>query len=419
MHLFGRSLLGGALVAGYVTVSGVATCSATATGEAQVHYKGAGLAEVSASAFGEALRDASAQGNAAQAIAQAAAQPVAFYRAAGVAQVSALAQGVAQASFFGEGVAQSDAYTAGRLQRRVRMPFQPPAKAVASAHGEVVSYVLAYGRQAHARARLVGTTYHVGQGIAQATAALFGDAQKQIGGRQFAHAQASAFGTQVYIAGAAGNGMAIAEANADAAVTKGGVRHFELFGTARATAQASLSHVLIYQPQVMRAVAHAYGCAVQIRGFAGKGIATAKATGYMDMTYTGQEGEPASVTATASGYGVRHVFAAGMANCTAQGFGSAMAEFRAAGSAVLAAEAQARTMHLMLANQPAAEALATTSGRAQRIVIAGGATAQAVAEASGYNQINDLSKAPSSRTVMVAYAGRVSAIEAEPRTIRI
>jgi hypothetical protein len=397
----------------------VAICSATATGEAQVHYKGAGLAEVRASAFGEGIRDASGRAITAQATAQAIAQPVALYSAAGVAQVSALAQGVAQASFFGAGVAQADAYAAGSLQRRVRMPFQPPARAVASAQGEVVSYVLAYGRPAHARARLVGTTYHVGRGIAQATAALFGDAQKQIGERQFAHAQASGFGTQVYIAGAAGRGIASAEGSADAAVTKGGVRYFELFGTARATAQASLSHVVIYQPQVMRAFAHAYGSAVQIRGFAGKGVATAKATGYMDMTYTGQEGEPASVTAMASGYCVRHVFAAGVAKCTAQGFGSAMAEFRGAGSAALSAEAQAQTMHLMLANQPAAEALATATGRAQRIIIAGGVTAQAVAEASGYNQINDLSRAPSSRTAMVTYAGRVSAIGAEPRTIRI
>lgn len=419
MLLFGRTLLGGALVAGYVAVSGVAVCSASATGDAQVHYKGAGIAKSQASVSAEGLRSAIGQGVAAAAAAQVAAAPVAEFYGAGEAQAGALVQGIAHASFYGAGVAQADAYVDGVLYRRLRMPFQRPAKAYAEGSGEVVSHVLAYGRPAYARARGIGTTYHVGRGVALATATLDGDGQKMIGENQVARAEAIATGTQVYIAGAGGKGEAGAEAFGDAAVTIGGQRHFELFGVALATAKASLSHVVIYQPQTMLATAQAYGDAVQARGFSGRAVATAKAFGYMDMTYTGQEGRPASVTATATGYGVRHAFGAGVAQGSVFGSGNASAALNGAGTAFPSVTARASTVHFLLARQPSAQASAAAIGQAQRVLIAEGVTAEAGAEATGYNQVNDLVWAPLSRTALIPYAVRLSAIEAEPRTIRI
>lgn len=68
MLLFGRSLFGGALAAGFVTLAGVASCTAQAAGEAQVLYNAAGVADGSASVAAGALRTAVAIGDSAQAV---------------------------------------------------------------------------------------------------------------------------------------------------------------------------------------------------------------------------------------------------------------------------------------------------------------------------------------------------------------
>ena len=419
MLLFGRSLLGGALVAGYVSVSGAAVCSASATGEAQVLYKGAGVASAHVHASGDSVRTAIAAGTEARATAEGTSAPVAFYYGEGTAQVSALVQGSAQASFYGSGLADAVANAYGKPYRRIRMPFQPPAKAYAYAEGDGVNYTLVYGKAAIARARLIGTTHYVGNGRAQAIATLYGDAQKVIGQRQVATANATAYGVQVYIAGAGGTARAEASAKADADVTRNGVRRVELLGRAEAKAEVSLSQILIFQPQVMRATASAYGAAVQARGFEGKALATATATGYMDMTYTGQEGDPARVTATATGYGVRLVYGAGVAIADATGIGNASALFNGTGNAIADSLISVGTVHIQLTNQPSANANASAEGDALKTLVAEPVVASATAEAFGYNQINDLVKAPEGRTVVIGGDARLYLVEAEPRLITV
>jgi hypothetical protein len=275
-----------------------------------------------------------------------------------------------------------------------------------------------YGKVAHARARLVGTTWQVGRGTATATATLIGDGQKRIGEKQMALATAYANGQMLYTAGMAGNALATATLWGDATVTKNGVRHFELFGEAQADASARLSHVEIYQPQIMRAYAQAYGEAQQTRGFAGRGYAMAKATGYMDMKYTGQVGAPAGGSASATGYGVRHVTLEGIAYATARATGEASTRYWGAGTSTLTARAQASTLHYLLADQPAAQASARASGQAVRVLLAEGIPATAECTARGYNQINDLVRAPVSRTVTVAVSTRTVVVGAQPRLMR-
>lgn len=419
MHLFGRSLFGGALATGLVTLAGVALCSASATGEAQVHYKGAGLAHCEADAFAVGLRSANALGSAASCGAVATGDATAYFAASGFAVADARVVGRVEASFFGAGVAYGDAYTEGALYRRVRMRYQPPAKAYALASGEVVSYVLAYGRPALARAKLIGTTYFVGRGVASASASASGDGQRLLGAKQFARADATVSGYCLFTAGVAGVGLATATAWADAAVTKAGVRHFELVGSAEARALVSLSHWVVYQPQIMRATASAYASAVQTRGFSGVGTATARATGYMDMRYTGEVGAPAYVHATVTADGIRHVVAAGLASAQAQCMARPAVAFNGAGSATAVSALEASTLHLLLTGQPPALANAEAFGAGQRIFSVWGHFAAATAQARGFNQINDLLRAPRNRTLAVALTPRLVVVRNENRFVGV
>lgn len=419
MHLFGRSLFGGALATGLVTLAGVALCSASATGEAQVHYKGAGLAHCEADASGVGLRTANALGDAAVCSAFITGAATAYFGASGLAVADARVVGNVEASFFGAGAAYGDAYTEGALYRRVRMPYQPPAKAYALASGEVVSYVLAYGRPALARAKLVGTTYFVAHGVASASAFASGDAQRLLGARQFARGDATALGRCLFTAGMAGVGVATATAWADAAVIKAGVRHFELVGAAKARASVDLSHWVVYQPQIMRASASAYASAIQTRGFSGTGTATARASGYMDMRYTGQVGAPAYVYATATAAGVRRTVAAGLGNAQAQCVAQPAAAFRGGGSAAAVATIEAGALHLLLAGQPPAVAGAEAFGTGQRIFSVWGQPAVAAAQARGFNQINDLLRAPRNRTLAVGPMPRLMIVRDENRFVGV
>lgn len=416
--LFGRSLFAGALAAGYITVAGTAACTATAAAEAQVNYFGQGDAQAHATVAADALRSAVAQGIPAQGYAQVSAAPVAYFAASGVAQSVALASGAGWSQLNGYGEAQVAAIAEGSLYRRVRMPQQPVAVATATIDGALISQVTMYGRPALARARLIGTTWHVGYGTASATAALQGEGQKRIGARQVALAEAHAAGRMLYTAGMAGRAMATAVLQGDAAVTKNGIRHFELFGDARVNATAWLSYIEIYQPQIMRAFALAYGEAQQIRGFAGRAAAVAKATGYMDMKYTGEVGSPAGGTASAIGAGVRHVSLNGSAYATASASGEVRAEYWAAGTAALTAQVQATALHYLMADQPAAQASAHALAAAVRVCLGQGVPATAGCVARGYNQINDLVRAPASRTVAVAGNARTVAVAQQPRLMR-
>lgn len=417
--LFGRSLFGGALVAGLVTLAGAAVCTASASGDATVLYKGRGAAQATAHvAVADALRSAIGGGHVALCEAQLAAAPSASFFVEGDARVSALAEGIAQAQFFGEGVAQGDAYAQARIFRRVRMRYQPPAHATATGQGEVVSHLLAYGKRALARAKLFGTTYHVGRGVAAASAKLQGDAQKAIGARQYALAEASAAATIVHTVGCAGDGEATAVAEGHPAITTGGVRYFDLAGAAHAEAYAPPAQMLVFQPQSMVAGATASGWAIQTRGFSGHGVATAKASGYMDMTYTGQVGAPASVTATATAYAVRHVRLGAAGVATAEGFAQARGDFFGGGVAQMGAQLDAAELHFRLRPQPA-RGVAAALALAQRVIVADSTVAECVAQATGYNQINDLAPAPERRTLRVLHEARTMAIPFENRTVRV
>lgn len=419
MPLFGRSLFGGALAAGFVTLAGAASCTAQATGEAQVFYSAAGVAGCSASVAADALRTAVATGDSAQAVASAHAAPLAEFLLSGSAQASAQTSGSSLASYMASGTAQGEAYISGQLRRRVRMPFQPPAKAYAQGSGAPVSHVLAYGRSAVARASLVGTTYMVGAGVARAYAELSGDGQRLLGEKQVAAAGAWASAQAVFIIGAAGVADARTAATADAALIRNGIRHLDLGGLAQAQANVALSQWVVYQPQVMRAYANAsVAAAVHTRGFSGVASAGAQASGYMDMRYTGQVGAPAQVHAYAYGYGVRRVEGEGECTAQAQGLASPQMAANLAGEARITAALALGSVEFHLSAAPA-QADAHAAGWVERIRIAAGAPATADASATGANQINDLSRAPRTRTLSVAASSRYMLVPREDRQIAV
>jgi len=365
----------------------------------------------------DAVRLAVGDGLPALCSSQAFAAPSVAFLALGAGHASASAEGAAQAQFFGRGAAQGDAYVQGQAHRRIRMRFQPPARGEATAEGELVSYILLYGEPALSRAWLVGTTYQVGRGVAAARAQLTGDAQKSIGARQYARAEATASGGVVHTVGCVGRASASAHAVGYPAVTVAGVRYQDIAGRADATAHAPPVQMLVFQPQTMRARANASAWAVQMRGFRGLGTATARASGYMDMTYTGQVGAPAQVVASALAYAVRHAVAGGRSTVAATCAAAPQLKCNGAGRAFVVAQVSASEVHLRLRTMPAAAAAQALAAVA-RIVIAGGAPAHGIAQAAGYNQINDLAPAPERRTLRVLHTPRATPTPFEDRTIR-
>jgi len=415
--LFGRTLFAGALVAGYVTATGVgAVASAHASAAASVVYNSKGHASVSAAVEAQGLRTVLPVANVASASASVQGKALAEFFLSGSALATAIAQARATAEFFGQASVQAKATTTGVVYKRVRMRTQPPAKAYAEGDADPQIYFLARGRTAYLRAHAVGTTDHVGRGVAQASATLSGQAEKAIGVRQDAPAFAYAEASAVTIAGAVGAGVATANGWADAAVTRMGVRQFEVFGTAYAKALCKSLTVSVYQPQVARCSAVLAANPIHIKGCKGSATARATSSGEGYLVQTGVVGAPAKVVAAATATASKRSQAVGNAVGVASIKGRASTSFNGKGYAKASASIQ--LSRIALAVRASAMANANTMGKGVRVLRAKG-MADSVATAFGYNQVNDVVKAPLGRTVLVLKDQRLIVVEASPRIILV
>lgn len=455
----GRTLLGGALVASLVFASGAASGAASASGQCEVIKFVAGQAQAGGEARGYGRRLAAVFPSTAQTTATVLGAPAVEYQAAGMAATIAEASGRARADFCGYGQAQAAGGMWGAPVRTVRLR-PPAARATATGIAEGYIYELAYGRPALARATAYGTTYVLGYGLGDAIATGEATPLFEAGGAGHAQAGALASGGLHYEARGLGQGNATAAGWADAAVIRNGVREFECFGMADATASGRLTHLQIYQSQTGRAGSSAMATAVHTVGAAGQANARAQASGQGLVIATGVTGEPANVHATAQGRAHYLAGAVGYGMATAQGEGQGVViqtrafgtpaqasaagrgtclrlagggehhatgqaagnEYgnrvtHAAGQAKATAAAQSGATHLLLGPQTAtAQAWASAAGR--RAQLAGG-EAMARAEGVGSNQVNDLSPAPDCRTLTVGTSPRFLAIAQQPRLITV
>lgn len=413
--LFGRTLFAGALVAGIVTATGVgAVATAQASAAAAVVFKGKGSAVAQANAQALALRMHYPTPLLAGASASATGQSKVAFFLEGSALAQALAQSKEIAWYFGSSTASAGAVASAKAFKRVRSKTQPPAKAYAEADADPQIYFLAKGTTAFLRAFAVGTTDYVGRGTAHATATALVNAEKAIGVRQNASGFSYGEGVAVTIAGGIGNGRATATGWADAAVIRAGVREFEVFGHLSVTADAHCSHVVVFQPQAAKSNAVLSAKPVHIRG--AKGTAAARAIGQGDgsLVQTGVFGAPAVVTANAQARASKITRGQAHAQTTASAVGRARLSANAKGTALTSAWLKASGLSLALRVSAMASGMAHAS--ATRIRYASSSIV-ATAEATGFNQINDLTKAPAGRTYLVQAETRRFTVEAQPRLI--
>lgn len=463
MMFFGLNTFGGA-VAGLVLASGTAGCGATATGQNEVTrlFTGQAVAQASGSAY--CRRQANNKPKTLTATATASGAAVAFYNPL---PVSILAQAMAnvaqaQAEFSAYGAASCYANVIGKAVRRIKV-YPLRAAAYAQGEAEAQQWQMAEPAPAYARATGFGTTYHVGYALGYANAGLAGQARKQTGGAGLASADCTAETVlnALQEKGAAGEAWAYATVLGDPGVTHNGVRYFEGWSEALATASGQLTHVGITQGQTARCYAYAEGHPRFVLG--GKARGTAKATGYgngLGMS-TAVTAKSANTAAQASGYALILLKGKGTGQGKATGYGAAQVKPTKASPATAQAKAtlvqsqdskrlkvtyglgQAKaTMQALHVQQgvkpqpgaaraiaqpgvvllnvypcPAlADAQASLSGVREQY---GAGEALALATGQGANTVNDLVRAPAERTVIEPYLDRRVLVAAEPRTLLV
>jgi len=457
---FGQTLFGGA-VAGLVVASGIAACTAKASAQCEIIRHGAGAAEAAAQASGYGLRAASAKGAPAVCSAWASGSATAYFNTLpSIAVCIAGATGGAQVDYFGYGFANGYSFAAGRAIRTSKLyPRQARAYAYAEAEGNI--WQIGHATPARATAWALGTTYFVGRGAAQAAAYAVATPAMQIGGKGRAIATSQAQGACVYTAGMSGIASCTATALGDAAITRDGVRYFEGSGRAVVTASAYAGTVAITQAQTARAYATVVGYPKHQMGGKGRAIATAagyadpvvlttaataekagasaSATGRASCLYsahpqaarltasasgaavviqTRAEAKPAQATATMAGSPLRTALVSGAGAATAVARCEPTKTQYASAQANATASAQMTHLEISARGAPArAEAFA--EGQARRLATGHPSPATATATASGFNQVNDLSRAPLSRTVVVVAESRLVVIPEQPRLITV
>lgn len=456
---YGQSLFGAA-VTGLVLAAGTAICSASATGRNEVTRLGAGTAAVASTLQGTCHRDATGKGALAQAkaLVSGAAQ-VEFHPLPVEIHCTATVTGRAQVDFSGYGQALANGQVIGKAVRRVRM-FPRQARAYAYGEASADTWQMAFGAPARATAWAFGTTHHVGGGRAQGLASASAKAVYERAAKGLALATAQGEATVLYTGGVSGTAPATAHLAGDAAVTRQGVRYFEGVGVAQATAHAQLQTVVLFQQQ--QAFARCTAAAAAKVSLGGKGVAKARANAYGDALtmITGVTGVVGATAATAIGKAVYLAHGKGTAVAKASATGSALVkqtktygktaqakavaqgqprkQAAAKSQAVATATAQGRVLRTVMAKgiaRPLATAKVTRLAIAVRGVVAAASAsvqgtclytatahpqaAMAIATATGFNQINDLTRAPISRTVFVEQHIRIIEVEQQLRLITV
>ena len=401
-----------------VTVAGLAMGSASAFAEPTVFYKGAGLSLVSSEAAGTALRNSFGSGvGQGDALATGNSKGSFYLQGIGLGEAAAYAKPTAYLNTQGTAVGQ--ALPKGIAFKRSRV--YPQIAAVGEAYGDGNTVVYSYGAGVPAvgSAIGIGTTWHVIRTAVFSEAIAIGDATRILGARQRAECEGIALASPQYQVGFAGLGVVEAIATGDAAVRVNGVLFYAGNGKATAHAIASLSRVSIYQPQ--RAVADSIGLGTvrYTRAFKGRAISSAVGRGDALVRLTGVSGVQGAVYAIGRGQAKRTVQAqgSGLVESTERNYSTGY--FNGAGYAQAVAYGYGNSTKTVVVDstQALSEALVTAVGIRSVVVAAVRGVGEALA--TGFNQVNDISKAPPERTLVVGILSREFSVTAEPRTVYV
>lgn len=454
---FGLSLFGGA-VTGLVIAAGASSCAASATGQTSVTRLGAvTLSAQAVAAPADVRRVASVFPSVLTALATAAgAAQVEFHPLPTTATGQAVAQtGQATAEYSGYGFANGYAYSQAHAVRMVRL-FPRHAQAFAWAEGTAQTWQVGYANPARAKAIGFGTTYHVGNVRADASAHAYATPAIEIGGKGIGYAYSYAEGTCLYQGGVAGYGQASSYVLADPVVTKNGVVYQEANGFGLSSALGELLTTTVYQSQTARAYAVLVSYPKTQVG--GKGRATARALGYGDglSMATGATLVAGNSAATAVAKAFKQARGKSTAVARALATGDALKrQTRVTGTGTCRATTQATCLRTRTAKSTAtARALITASNirtttpklpvlravatgsntysflevqgspvnatahvTAQAFkALVGSGTAGLIAVGEGFNQVNDLVRAPLNRTSTVLAGSRTSSLVSQSRT---
>lgn len=414
--IFGRSLFGGAVIAGYITVSGAATATATAVAEAHVSYNLSGYGVATATVPpANGFKVTFGHGEAACSATVTGIEHVDFMLK-GDAFAEATATGFALLESNPKVNALATAVATGVASKRVRMPYQTPANAYAYAEGDGISYVLATANPARAYAYGFGTTYYVGRGNAVAEASIEAVPEIIIGASNNATGTAEASGECLRIAGANAKGLATATIFGDGDKTHNGIRYVEFFGKGVAKATLTNSTTIIFQPQQAHAYAYINAIPVHTKGVKGKATGTATLVGNAVLVQTAVEASPANVTATLKGKAFKTTLSKASALAVAVGNGNLKASFLLKGKGTGYATATISGLSISVRAKQTMLAEATASGNSFRTRLVKG-NAYGIATVTGFLQINDFDRTPDERTVFVLSEDRIVYVYEEDRTV--
>jgi hypothetical protein len=464
MMQFGLTQFGMTTIGAITLVSASALATADLAGENEVTrlFAGQGSAYATVSGYGRRAANQYPVTGTATATANTARAKVTFNPLPSTALCTAvanIAQAKAYFSTYGFGsVAMATGYGDSRRLTKI---YPLRADAVAEGSGDPQTWQMAYANPAVATAEGFGTTYHLVYGQAVCTATIQDGPKLTIGGKGTAVATCTLNdAVPLHQKGAAGLGEGICTVQGDPAVNRLGIRYFEVNGDALAFATALSTHVGVTQSQTGRAYAFAEG---SVRyNFGGHGQAICTAIGFADPEIHGTGATAVGGDSYAIGYGKAQSNRKGQgsADCSATGYGdgqkkqtrveSSPTECTATlstppgniislVSGFALGQATVQTLFVQrgvqlnpgectaLLSAPvinlqlyplAAEAFANVSGEVRKFLSASG-VAIATAEASGFNQINDLVPAPVERTVTVEAFERLVVVPDEPRLILV
>lgn len=464
MMQFGLTQFGLTTIGAITLVTGAALATADIAGHNEVTrlFAGQGNSYATVSGYGRRAANQLPVTGTATATANTARAKVTFNPLPSTALCTAMANiARAKVDFSTYGFGSAATATGYGDSRRLTKIYPLHADATAEGYGDVQTWQMAYANPAIGTAEGFGTTYHLVYGNAVCTATILDGPRLQRGVKGTAVATA-ALNSAVPLQqkGAAGRGDSFCTVKGDPAVKRAGIRYFEVNGDALAFAIALSTNVAITQSQTGWGYAFAEG---HVRyNFGGKGTAVCTAIGFADPEvhdtgatavggFTTANGYgraqtqlhgKSSAAASATGYGAGEKkltrVVANPANTTASlstpagnrislvsGIGQAYALpttlFVAYNvqlnpgqcSALLSSPAINLQLH-----PPAAEAFALVSGYVRKF-LTGEGVAEAFANASGYNEINDLVPAPVERTITVEAFARLVPVTVEDRLILV
>lgn len=325
-----------------------------------------------------------------------------------------MALGATQCDFVGAATSGALAVAVGRALRSARARGR---RASASAQLELPDaevWLIAVPLRAYPQARVEGTTGYFGRGEVAAGATLVAVPQHikpGFGSTVCAGAGHGAAHLACFGAGRAANDTRF---NADPYFVRNGVKYHDGWASALATA---MGHATPYIYSICLSVGRALPAAAAARWIPAIARVTVRASGSARwQMVVPAAAEPAVLRSEAKGAAAARLAAKGRGQVLAASLASAPGRARRSARGVARGTAKAQSGAAIFLIRGLLRAVASLVGRGGRVLLAGG-NAQAAAAVSGFNQVNDLMRAPRERTVTVGTSDRTAAIAGQPRTV--